>query len=388
MSKWSASFQALGLIASSNSQASNLLLDPPSAQLDRNLIKRFKETVEGIAIQTPTLNSIPPFRGHLANLRPLIGSLDQVTVWNNSNTPETDAEPSDEENKFAAVVYAFVLGACCKNRWVGKYPDRMGFKLPSDWYPQARLIIGRGSVGTVYLMPYNGGILAEKRCLSISKVDRLKPQIFILQKLINPHIVRFLDATYQQPNLHVIMEYVPGGTVEGMTEALGPITEEEALPICRQLIDGLRYLHSQQPPIVHRNIKSANLLLTWDGCVKIADLGLAAPNPLRAHNWVWMAPEMIHSGSGECGTGVDVWSTACVLADLLEGGHPWRREDDRGSPYDLMAKIIKFEMHVPAAVSKHVQELFDGIFVESDRRLSIRAVGEQPWFRLASDSQT
>ncbi len=68
------------------------------------------------------------------------------------------------------------------------------------------------------------------------------------------------------------MEYVSGGTLAGMAAALGPMPEEETRAVIKQVLSGLVYLHNMN--IVHRGIKGTNLLITLDGCVKIADLGM------------------------------------------------------------------------------------------------------------------
>ncbi|KAJ7865846.1 kinase-like domain-containing protein, partial [Mycena leptocephala] len=81
------------------------------------------------------------------------------------------------------------------------------------------------------------------------------------------------ESRYEPDHIRVLMEYVPGETFEGMIEALGPMTENEARRICCQGMDGVRYLHAQNPPIVQRAIRSANLLVNLDGCMKIADSG-------------------------------------------------------------------------------------------------------------------
>ncbi len=73
------------------------------------------------------------------------------------------------------------------------------------------------------------------------------------------------------------MEYVSGGTIEGIAKTLGKMSEDDAHSVARQVLDGLGYLHNQDPPMIHGDIKGANLLITLDGCVKIADVGLAKP---------------------------------------------------------------------------------------------------------------
>ncbi|KAJ7222348.1 kinase-like domain-containing protein, partial [Mycena pura] len=130
----------------------------------------------------------------------------------------------------------------------------------------------------------------------------------------------------------VVLELAAAGTVAAMARALGPggITEDSARWVFRQLADGLRYLHSRNPPLVHRDIKGANLLLTTNGLVKIADFGLArelTAGPIRdvAGTPGWMAPEVIAESDYE--VDADVWSAACTLVEILEGGHPWLRND-------------------------------------------------------------
>ncbi|KAJ7191571.1 kinase-like domain-containing protein, partial [Mycena pura] len=153
-------------------------------------------------------------------------------------------------------------------------------------------------------------------------------------KLEHPNIVSFVaasvDVNYVHSNLDVVMEYVEGGTVEKMAKVLGPIGEGDARGICRQLAAGLEYLHYQSPPIIHKDIRGANLLITLDGCVKISDVGLPQPEigtSLDGYamngsgNIPWMAPEI---ALGKHYTpGLDIWGMASTLIEMVEGGHPW-----------------------------------------------------------------
>jgi len=99
----------------------------------------------------------------------------------------------------------------------------------------------------------------------------------------------------------------------------------------RQVLSGLDYLHSRKPPVVHRDLKCANLLLTHGANAKIADFGCS--KWLRSQNEssqkdtmvgsvFWTAPEMLRGGC-ELTTAVDLWSFGCCILEMAAGQHPW-----------------------------------------------------------------
>ena len=71
------------------------------------------------------------------------------------------------------------------------------------------------------------------------------------------------------------MEYIEGQTLEQLLEQNGPFPERRVLGWGRQLCDVLEYLHSQNPPIIFRDIKPGNIMLTHDGHIKLIDFGIA-----------------------------------------------------------------------------------------------------------------
>lgn len=149
-------------------------------------------------------------------------------------------------------------------------------------------------------------------------------ELDLYKKLKHKHIVGYIDATFEPRinTLFIFLEYVPGGSIQSMLERFGRFGEELTRVYTRQLLMGLEYLHGCQ--IVHRDVKGANILVSRDGIVKLADFGASKafrdPNctdgmkSLRGSPF-WIAPEVVRgTGYGEHGVGVGVMGAASLHA--------------------------------------------------------------------------
>lgn len=94
--------------------------------------------------------------------------------------------------------------------------------------------------------------------------------------------------------------------------------------LMKQLLDGLKHCHSRG--VLHRDIKGSNLLIDKNGVLKIADFGLATtidPNKKQKLTsrvvTLWYRPPELLLGATDYGASVDLWSTGCILAELLAG---------------------------------------------------------------------
>jgi len=134
-----------------------------------------------------------------------------------------------------------------------------------------------------------------------------------------------VDVLQNEDNcLHIVLEFMEGGSLAGIVKK-GPLREHLVKVYIRQVLLGLDYLH--QMGVVHRDIKGANILLTKEGIVKLADFGVAIRlnedhrSFSLAGTPYWMAPEIIES-KGEISTSCDIWSLGCTVIELLTGNPP------------------------------------------------------------------
>lgn len=207
-------------------------------------------------------------------------------------------------------------------------------------------VIGAGSFGRVICARHRGSglIVAVKEMVMETRGEdheRLLRELRILEQLRHERVVRYfgyeitLSSVGDVQRLFIFLEYCSGGSVASRLRLNGPMPEHGARRYGRQLLEGLCYLHSREPPVVHRDLKCANLLLTHDERIKIADFG--SSKWLREggvekgkHTMVgsvfWAAPEVL-CGGAELTIAVDYWSFGCCLLEMVTGKHPWAEQE-------------------------------------------------------------
>ncbi|KAL6054967.1 Serine/threonine-protein kinase 36 [Balamuthia mandrillaris] len=198
-------------------------------------------------------------------------------------------------------------------------------------------VIGQGASGMVF----KATDLRTNKKVAIKQMEiakQVKPEILINEITImkeskHPAIVNFVDAYLIEGKLWVVMELVEGGSLTDVIEnCLSDITEPHIARICKDTLEGLVYLHTRDSPIIHRDIKSDNILLGNDGSIKITDFGYGARiGGSYANNRTsvvgttyWMAPEVVTGKQYTCN--VDVWSLGVMAVETVEGEPPYMRE--------------------------------------------------------------
>ncbi|MCX7612001.1 MAG: serine/threonine protein kinase, partial [Ignavibacterium sp.] len=193
-------------------------------------------------------------------------------------------------------------------------------------------IIGAGGMGVVYKARhlFSNKIVAIKSlsnqyCIDPEIRKRFKNEAFILNKLRHPNIVEVIDFIELPDELHLIMEYVEGRTLDKIIgQEVGPIPYQRALPIFNQILDGISYAHKQG--IIHRDIKPSNIIVTPDNRVKITDFGIAKLQDTTQHTRTgtrmgtlyYMSPEQIR-GEKEIDERSDIFSLGITLFEMLAG---------------------------------------------------------------------
>ena len=196
--------------------------------------------------------------------------------------------------------------------------------------------LGEGGMKTVYLaedlrfktrrcalaVMVDSFTSAEARRHAVLSFER---EADVLAQLDYPAIPKVSDRFSEQDHHYFVMDYVAGRTLEAKLAASGGrLGQSEAIDIAAQICDALDYLHSRIPPVVYRDLKPANIIVTPEGRVKLIDFGIAR-HFTRQGTTVgtigYAAPEQYQ---GECEPSSDVYALGATLHHLLSGRDPAR----------------------------------------------------------------
>ncbi|XP_010559456.1 PREDICTED: mitogen-activated protein kinase kinase kinase 13 isoform X1 [Haliaeetus leucocephalus] len=184
--------------------------------------------------------------------------------------------------------------------------------------------LGSGAQGAVFL----GKFRAEE--VAIKKVrDQNETDIKHLRKLKHPNIIAFKGVCTQAPCYCIIMEYCAHGQLYEVLRAGRKVTPRLLVDWSTGIASGMNYLHLHK--IIHRDLKSPNVLVTHTDAVKISDFGTSkelsdkSTKMSFAGTVAWMAPEVIRNEP--VSEKVDIWSFGVVLWELLTGEIPYKDVD-------------------------------------------------------------
>ncbi len=208
-------------------------------------------------------------------------------------------------------------------------------------------------------------VLPESVSTDADRMSRLMDEARVLAALNHPNVAAIYDLVEHEGSTCLVMEFVPGETL-GDRIARSPLPLDEALPLLRQLTDGLSAAHDKG--IVHRDLKPDNIKLTPDGQVKILDFGLAKP----------LVEELMSDVGQESRTRTRVRTAAGVV---LGTAHYMSPEQARGKPLDRRSDIWAFgcvAFEALAGVKAFPGESFSDVAVAILRR-------EPDWSLLPTD---
>ncbi|XP_023235625.1 mitogen-activated protein kinase kinase kinase 13-A-like isoform X1 [Centruroides sculpturatus] len=184
--------------------------------------------------------------------------------------------------------------------------------------------LGSGAQGAVFLGTLNNELVAVKKVRDKSETD-----IKHLRKLRHPHIVASKGVCTQAPCYCIVMEYCPYGPLYEVLRQGREVPPAVVVEWSKQIASGMNYLHSHK--IIHRDLKSPNVLISSNEILKISDFGTSRQwNEIStkmsfAGTVAWMAPEIIRNEP--CSEKVDIWSFGVVVWELLTCEVPYKDVD-------------------------------------------------------------
>uniref|UniRef100_A0A4W3K8Z5 mitogen-activated protein kinase kinase kinase n=1 Tax=Callorhinchus milii TaxID=7868 RepID=A0A4W3K8Z5_CALMI len=184
--------------------------------------------------------------------------------------------------------------------------------------------VGSGAQGAVFLGKFHGEEVAVKKVRDMKETD-----IKHLRKLKHPNIITFKGVCTQAPCYCIIMEYCAQGQLYEVLRAGRKVSPTLLVEWSMGIAGGMNYLHLHK--IIHRDLKSPNMLITYDDLVKISDFGTSkelndkSTKMSFAGTVAWMAPEVIRNEP--VSEKVDIWSFGVVLWELLTGEIPYKDVD-------------------------------------------------------------
>ncbi|ESW15518.1 hypothetical protein PHAVU_007G078800 [Phaseolus vulgaris] len=204
-----------------------------------------------------------------------------------------------------------------------------------DWEIDRRLLklgekIASGSSGDLYRGVYLGEDVAVKvlrsEQLNDALQDEFSQEVAILRQVQHKNVVRFIGACTKCPHLCIVTEYMPGGSLYDYMHKNHNVLElSQLLKFAIDVCKGMEYLHANN--IIHRDLKTANLLMDTHNVVKVADFGVArflnqgGVMTAETGTYRWMAPEVINHQPYD--QKADVFSFSIVLWELVTAKVPY-----------------------------------------------------------------
>ncbi|OCH90450.1 kinase-like protein [Obba rivulosa] len=250
--------------------------------------------------------------------------------------------------------------------------------------------LGKGAFGQVYraLNWVTGETVAIKEIqlsnIPKSEIGQIMSEIDLLKNLNHPNIVKYKGFEKTREYLYIILEFCENGSLHSICKKFGKFPETLVAVYISQVLEGLVYLHDQG--VIHRDIKGANILTNKDGCVKLADFGVASSATAGAvrddavvGSPYWMAPEVIEQSGAT--TSSDIWSVGCTVIELLEGKPPYHFLD----PMPALFRIVQDDCPpIPEGASPIVKDFLYHCFQKDcNLRISAKKLLRHPWMAAA-----
>nr|BAB10760.1 protein kinase [Arabidopsis thaliana] len=193
--------------------------------------------------------------------------------------------------------------------------------------------IGQGSCGTVYHGLWFGSDVAvkvfSKQEYSEEIITSFRQEVSLMKRLRHPNVLLFMGAVTSPQRLCIVTEFLPRGSLFRLLQRnTSKLDWRRRIHMASDIARGMNYLHHCTPPIIHRDLKSSNLLVDKNWTVKVADFGLSR---IKHETYLttktgrgtpqWMAPEVLRNEAADEKS--DVYSFGVILWELVTEKIPW-----------------------------------------------------------------
>lgn len=271
---------------------------------------------------------------------------------------------------------------------------------PSGRYGRYKDVLGKGAFKKVYRafdewegleVAWNQVKVSELLRSSVD-LERLYAEVHLLKTLKHKNIIKFYNSWVDTKNEHInfITEIFTSGTLRQYRKKHKHVDVRALKKWSRQILEGLAYLHSHDPPIIHRDLKCDNIFVNGNqGEVKIGDLGLAAilQQARAAHSVIgtpeFMAPELYEEEYNEL---VDIYAFGMCLLELMTLEYPYVECTNAAQIYKKVTAGIK-----PASLGKvkdpAVRDFIEKCIANVCERLSAKELLVDPFLQSDDDSK-
>ncbi|XP_050683413.1 mitogen-activated protein kinase kinase kinase 12-like isoform X1 [Leptidea sinapis] len=278
--------------------------------------------------------------------------------------PENDAEVNKDNAETGVPWYEdkknfYWMGGIfeCLTSVVSLFSTNQLKEEPENWeIPMEKItdlfFLGSGGQGTVYGAQLNGKRVAVKQLHTKTETNMKH-----LLKLQHENIVKFIGVCTSPPQFCVIMEYCQYGSLYDFIHSNTTFAPKQLLKWAKEIAVGMVYLHGHK--IIHRDLKSPNILISDDLVVKVSDFGTSCVwNDISAvmtftGTVAWMAPEIIRHEP--CSLKVDVWSFGVMLWEILTAEKPYKGLETQAIMWGVGTNSIS--LPIPSNCPNSLQQL-------------------------------
>ncbi|KAH7438945.1 hypothetical protein KP509_04G038100 [Ceratopteris richardii] len=234
--------------------------------------------------------------------------------------------------------------------------------------------IGAGSFGTVHRADWHGSDVAVKILMEQDFHEEILQEfvreVALMNRMRHPNVVLFMGAVTKRPNFSIVTEYLPRGSLFRLIHRTGAkemLDEKRRIKMALDVARGMNYLHRLNPPIVHRDLKSPNILVDKTWTVKVCDFGLSRlkgktflSSKSAAGTPEWMAPEVLRDEPSNEKS--DVYSFGVILWELVTLKQPWSDL----SPAQVVGAVgfQNRRLHIPEGIHNELSMLITACFDE------------------------